>query len=71
MARERIHLKTGEVVETDVNGRSLDGETGHALLIPAGDYPSFADYILAAQSGREITVKRAQGGEHDGRWEEQ
>lgn len=70
MAREQIHLKTGGTVETDVNGRSLDGETGHAILIPLGNYPTFTDYILAAQSGREITAKRHQGGEHDGREEQ-
>jgi hypothetical protein len=62
--QERIHLLNGETVETEVTGRSLDGETGYAFVVPpGGTYVTFEAYILA---GSEVQVRRA----GDGCWQE-
>lgn len=61
--KETIHLNTGETVEAEVSGRSLDGQTGSAYIIPSGEYASLADYI---QAGHEVDLEK----NPDGTWSE-
>ena len=60
--KEIIHLLTGDTVRAEVNGTSLDGQTGFAFL--AVDCGSLLATLL---EGRDIAVVKRP----DGEWDEQ
>lgn len=59
---EHIHLQDSTITEAEVNGKSLDGQRGHALLVPSGDMS------LAERLAESVEIRV----EHDeqGRWNE-
>lgn len=58
--QEIIHLLDGETVKAEINGKSLDGQTGFAFL--AVDCGSLLATLL---EGRAIEVIRRPDGEWD------
>ncbi len=57
---DRIYLRDGRMIESEVNGRTLDGEQGHAIILPAGNWP-LRELIAKAQ---EIEVERSSNGDY-------
>ena len=56
-----IHLADGATVETEVNGRSLDGTQGSAWLPPPGpreEHFSWGDWL---QAGRVVDIHLVNG----------